>query len=153
MLCGKIASGKSTLAARLAAEPGTVLLSEDYLLSRLYPGEILTLDDYVRCAGRLKEAIAPTIADLLRAGLSVVLDFQANTPRARSWMRGLFEEAEAAHQLHWLGASDETCKARLHARNAAGTHDYVVSDAEFDLFTSHFVAPAEAEGFAVVRHD
>lgn len=29
MLCGKIASGKSTLAARLSATPGTVLVSED----------------------------------------------------------------------------------------------------------------------------
>ena len=64
MLCGKIASGKSTLAKRLARAPGTVLLSEDQLLSTLYPGEIKTLDDYVRCAGRLREAIAPLIQEL-----------------------------------------------------------------------------------------
>jgi hypothetical protein len=64
MLCGKIASGKSTLAKRLAQAPGTVLLSEDQLLSTLYPGEIKTLDDYARCAGRLREAIAPLIQEL-----------------------------------------------------------------------------------------
>jgi len=152
MLCGKIASGKSTLAARLARSPGTVLLSEDRLLSRLYPGEVVTIDDYVRCAGRLREAIGPMIQDLLRAGVSVVLDFQANTPAVRAWMRTLFEGAGARHRLHHLAASDAACKARLRRRNAAGAHEYRVGDAEFELFTSRFVPPDEAEGFDVVAY-
>lgn len=153
LMCGKIAAGKSTLAAKLAEAPGTVLISEDQLLARLYPGEIATLADYVRCAGRLREAIAPHIQALLREGMSVVLDFQANTLATRAWARTLFAGAGADHALHYLRLDDETCKQRLRARNAAGTHDYAASDAEFDLFTSHFVAPGEAEGFRVVLHD
>lgn len=152
MLCGKIAAGKSTLAARLAQTPGTVLLSEDQLLVRLYPGEIASLEDYVRCAGRLRRAIGPLVEALLRAGVSVVLDFQANTPSARAWMRQLFEDAGAAHELHYLCVADAVCRTRLRARNAAGTHAYRASDAEFDLFTSHFVPPGDREGFNVVRH-
>jgi deoxyadenosine/deoxycytidine kinase len=46
MFCGMIAAGKSTLARRLAQEEGTVLVSEDYFLSSLYPGEISTVADY-----------------------------------------------------------------------------------------------------------
>ena len=153
LLCGKIGAGKSTLAGRLAQAPGTVLLSEDHLLSHLYPGEIVTIDDYVRCAVRLRKAIGPHVQNLLRAGVSVVLDFQANTPGTRAWMRGLFEEADAHHQLHWLCASDETCRARLHERNAAGTHEYQVSDADFDLFNSRIVPPGDEEGFNIVRHE
>lgn len=153
MLCGKIGSGKSTLAGQLAQASGTVLLSEDYLLSRLYPGEIVTLEDYVRCAGRLRDAIGPHVTSLLRTGVSVVLDFQANTPSTRAWMRGLFEAAGADHQLHWLCAPDNICRARLHQRNAAGTHEYQVSDADFDIFNSHIVPPAEDEGFNIVRHE
>jgi predicted kinase len=153
LLCGKIASGKSTLAAELAAAPSTVVVSEDQLLARLFPGEITTLEDYVRSARRLRDAIGPHVVNLLRAGVSVVLDFQANTPAARAWMRGLFEAAEAPHALHHLDASDEACKRRLRVRNAAGTHDYQVSEAEYDLFTSHFVAPGADEGFNVVVHD
>jgi len=152
LLCGKIASGKSTLAAALAREPDTVLLGEDALLTRLYPGEIATLDDYVRCIGRLREAIGPHVQALLRLGISVVLDFQANTPRARAWMRTLFEGAEARHVLHVLDVPDEVCKARLRARNACGTHEYRVSDADFELFTRHFVLPSADEGFHVVHH-
>ena len=94
LLCGKIAAGKSTLARRLAAAPATVLIGEDQWLSTLFPGEIATLEDYVRCSGRLGEAMSPHVEALLKAGLSVVLDFPANTVRRRKWMRGIFEAAE-----------------------------------------------------------
>jgi predicted kinase len=153
LTCGKIAAGKSTLTAGLAEAPMTVLISEDQLLARLYPGEIATLADYARCAGRLREAVAPHIQALLRAGVSVVLDFQMNTLATRAWARTLFEGAGADHVLHYLRLDDETCKARLRARNAAGTHEHAASDAEFDQFTLYFVAPGEAEGFRVVVHD
>lgn len=56
-LCGKIGAGKSTLAAELASGPGTMLLSEDRWLAALYPGEILDVADYGRCAARLRNAI------------------------------------------------------------------------------------------------
>lgn len=151
VVCGKIAAGKSTLARRLAAEPGTVLLSEDAWLSSLFPGEIKALEDYVRCSDRLKNALGGHVVDLLRAGLSVVLDFPANTLRQRSWLRSLFETAGVAHKLHYLDLADETCKERLHARNAAGSHPYSTSDAEFDAITRHFVPPSPEEGFDIHR--
>lgn len=152
LVCGKIASGKSTLAAALAEQPGTVLLSEDELLATLYPGEIRTLDDYVRCTNRLRKAIAPHVVALLQRGLSVVMDFQTNTPSARAWSRGLFEAAGADHRLHYLEASDELCKARLTRRNRAGAHHYQVSDADYALFTRYFVPPAADEGFNLIVH-
>ena len=153
MLCGKIASGKSTLARRLAEQPGTVRINEDDWLSRLYPNEILAVADYVRCAARLRAAMAPHIEALLRSGVSVVLDFPANTPDTRSWARSIFEQAGAAHRLHLLDISDGLCKTRLRARNASGDHPYETSDAQFDLITRHFVAPSAEEGFVVVRHN
>ena len=153
MLCGKIASGKSTLAARLGDAPHTGLVSEDRFLARLYPGEIRTIADYARSAARLREAKGPHLADLLRGGVSVVLDFQANTPSARAWMRQLFEAADALHQLHYLRVPDAICKQRLAERNASGAHDYQVSEADFDLFTSYFVAPTATEGLNIVLHD
>ena len=48
LLCGKIASGKSTLAARLGAEPGCIILSEDQWLAALYPDQLHSVADY-RC--------------------------------------------------------------------------------------------------------
>jgi predicted kinase len=150
LVCGKIAAGKSTLVARLGAESHTITVSEDPWLASLYPGEQSSLADYLRNSTRLRSAIAPHLVALLRAGLSVVLDFPANTLASRAWMRTLFEEAEVAHQLHWLDVPDEVCKARLRQRNAAGQHEFTVSDEIFDLFTSHFLPPTPEEGFDLV---
>lgn len=151
MLGGKIAAGKSTLSAELAKQPSTIALSEDFLLKRLYPSEMKSVADFVSCSLRLREAIGPHVQELLRIGISVVLDFHANTVAARAWMRTLFEGAEANHCLYYLDVPDEVCRERLHQRNASGLHDFAASDAEFDLITSYFVPPSEAEGFNVVH--
>ncbi|WP_198969171.1 AAA family ATPase [Xylophilus sp. ASV27] len=152
LVCGKIGSGKSTLAQRLAAQPATVLISEDHWLACLYPGEIQALPDYVRCAGRLRQAMAGHVEALLRAGVSVVLDFPSNTVASRAWARARFEAAGVAHRLHFLDLPDAVCKARLRARNAAGEHPFQTTDAQFDQISSHFVPPAPEEGFEVIRY-
>ena len=150
LLCGKIAAGKSTLAKRLAARPGTVLISEDHWNATLFPDEIKTIEDYSRYSARVRAAMGPHVVALLKAGLSVVLDFQANTLAVRRWMRTLIDDSGAAHELHFLDVPDEACKRRLRARNAAGEHPYQASDADYELFTRYFVPPAADEGFNVV---
>lgn len=152
LFCGKIASGKSTLAEELARTPHTVLLSEDTWLAQLYPDGIRTVADYVRCASNLRGAIGPHVTDLLRAGVSVVLDFPANTIATRTWMRSLIDAAESEHLLHFLDVSDDKCLTRLRARNASGAHAFVVSDIEFDLITRYFVAPQPEEGFNIAHY-
>ena len=151
LMCGKIAAGKSTLAARLAAAPRTVLISEDFGLSRLFGDEMREVADYVRVSRRLRAPMEAHVADLLRAGLDVVLDFPGNTVERRAWMLGIAAAAGARHQLHWLDVPDEECRARLRRRNAGGGHDFAATDAQFDLITRHFEPPAEAEGLTVVR--
>jgi predicted kinase len=150
LLCGKIAAGKSTLARRLAEPEGTLLIGEDDWLAALYPGEIETLEDYVRCSGRLKAVMGPHVEALLREGLSVVLDFPANTVKFRTWMRRIIDNTGVPHRLHLLDVPDAVCKARLRARNARGSHDFQAGDADFDLITSHFVPPGPEEGFDIV---
>ncbi|MBH9579175.1 AAA family ATPase [Inhella proteolytica] len=151
-LCGKMAAGKTTHAKALAAQTGALLFVQDALLETLYPGEILTLKDFERCAGRLQAALAPQIKALLRRGLDVVLDFPANTLKQRAWFRELFEAAGAAHELHWIDTPDALCKQQLRQRSAhlpPGTP--WTSEAEFDAVTAWFQAPDAAEGFRVVR--
>ncbi|WP_157098741.1 AAA family ATPase [Novosphingobium rosa] len=152
MLCGKIAAGKSTLTTQLGRQPETIVVSEDQWLSALYADDMVSVADYVRCSARLRQAMAPHLIALLQAGVSVVLDFPANTVVARNWMRDIFEQAGAAHCLHHLDVPDDVCKARLRARNALGEHAFAASDAEFNLISSHFVAPAPEEGFTVQIH-
>jgi predicted kinase len=152
MLCGKVAAGKSTLAARLAEAPATIVIAQDPWMAALYPEELRSIGDYARLVPRLRAAMGPHVADLLRAGLSVVLDWPANTRASRAWMRGLFKTAGAAHRLHVFDVPDEVCLARLAARNAGGLHEYQVSEAEFAELARYFEQPAPDEGFEVVVH-
>ncbi|MCW9042642.1 MAG: ATP-binding protein [Pseudopelagicola sp.] len=152
MVCGKIAAGKSTLCTALAQAPAHVYLSEDAWLSGLYGEEMTSLQDYVRCAARLRAMMGPHVVALLRDGLSVVLDFQANTKESRAWLRGILDESGAAHVLHVLDVEDAVCLARLRARNASGAHDFAATEAQFRMISNHFVPPAPEEGFTIQRH-
>jgi predicted kinase len=150
MLCGKIAAGKTTLSAKLGLAENTLVISEDRWIEQLYGPELKTLADFFERCERLRATLTPHVVDLLRAGVSVVLDFHANTVRSRAWMRAIFEAAEASHQLHFLEVPDAVCRSRMHARKAAGGDG--VSDAEFDHVTSFFVPPDPSEGFNVIRY-
>ena len=152
LICGKIGAGKSTLARRLASGPATLLISEDHWTSKLFAGDLKTIEDYGRLSARLRAAMGPHVVDILQQGLSVVLDFPANTVKNRDWMRSLIAQAQVPHELHLLDLPDAVCKARLRERNARGEHPFQVTDAEYDQFTRYFVPPGSDEGFNVIVH-
>ncbi|MGC5703017.1 ATP-binding protein [Pseudomonas sp. NFXW11] len=152
LLCGKIASGKSTLAQQLAQAPGTLLICEDQWLAQLYPDLIHSLADYLLHAQRLKNALQPLVIATLRAGTSLVLDFPANTPAQRSWLRALADQAGVAHQLHVLNADEDTCRARLRQRNALGEHPFNTSEEQFELICRYFEMPRAEEGLELIEH-
>lgn len=152
ILCGKIASGKSTLSARLEAQTGTVLVAEDAWLNALFADELKSLDDYVRCSAKLRDVMGPHVVALLDAGVSVVLDFAANTRGQRRWFKDIAETSGVSPILHFLDVPDDVCLARLRARNASGDHPFALTDAQFHEFTSYFTPPAADEGLTIVRH-
>jgi predicted kinase len=150
LLCGKIAAGKSTLSRQLATRPRTLLIEMDHWMSTLFPVENRTIEDFTRLSARLREAMGPHVVVILRQGLSVVLDFPANTVKWRSWMRSMINEADVAHELHFLDVSDAICKARLRQRNLSSDHPYQVDEPTYDLFMSYFSPPSADEGFNVI---
>jgi predicted kinase len=151
LVCGKIAAGKSSLAGRLAAAPRTVLIGEDFWLKRLFGDEMREVADYVRVSAKLRSAMGPHVAELLKAGLDVILDFPANTMATRAWMKDLAGSAGAAHRLHWLDVPDEVCRERLRRRNSEGQHEFAASDADFDSITRYFQPPRPEEGLEIVK--
>ena len=152
MICGKIAAGKSTLAARLGAAKDTIMISEDKWLAALFADQMHTGADYVRCAAQLRDAMGPHVADLMSCGISVVLDYPANTPETRAWMRSILDGTKAKHQMHVLDVPDDVCLARLKKRNATGAHEFAVTEAQYRQFTKHYVPPTAEEGFKLVIH-
>ena len=151
--CGKMAAGKSTLAKELAARQRAVVLNQDELLERLFPGEVIDVPSYLKCSSRLNSAIGPHVVALLTLGTSVVLDFPGNTRSQRTWFRELFEQAGVEHELHFIDAPDALCKRQLKERSKhlpAGTP--WTSEEEFDLIMAHFLPPADDERFNVIHH-
>jgi len=151
-MCGKMAAGKSTLSRQLADQHGAVLICEDIWLQQLYPTEIRGFDDYLACARRLKAVVAPHVLQLLRAGVSVVLDFPANVPAQRAWFRSLLDDAGAGvgHVMHFVDTPHARCIEQLHQRNREMPPGAMAMSVEqFEAISALFVAPAPEEGFTV----
>ncbi|MBD2100402.1 ATP-binding protein [Leptolyngbya sp. FACHB-261] len=152
--CGKMASGKTTLSRKLASEHNAILISEDIWLSKLYPEEIVTFDDYLKYSSRLKPVVLKHVQDILAQGISVVLDFPGNVPSQRQWFRSIIEAANVNHVLHYIVASDSLCKKQLRKRNAEQPEgSMVMSEADFDYITSYFQPPTADEGFNIIRYE
>ena len=152
LVCGLICAGKSTLCATLSDQPNTIALSEDVWLKTLFGPDLQTMSDYVTYSKRLHALMIPHVTTLLHSGLSVVLDFPANTLKQRAWLKALIDNAGCDHTMHHLDVPLEECKKRLRTRNASGLHQFIVSEEQFDQFSAHFVAPDPSEGFTLQRH-
>jgi predicted kinase len=150
---GKMAAGKSTLARDLAHRHDAMLFVQDEWVETLFPNAVINVATYLEYSGRINRMLAPYIVDLLKRGISVVVDFPGNTRNQRAWFKDIIDRAEADHELHFVDTPDDVCKAQLRARSAhlpAGTKWTTAED--FELISSHFRAPADDEGFNVIRH-
>jgi predicted kinase len=155
-MCGKMAAGKSTLSKALAVREGAVRMAQDDLLAALYPGEFVDLGAFVKSSIRLQSALTPLIVALLTKGVSVVLDFAANTKGQRAWFRQLIEVSKSDHELHFIVASDELCKRQLTQRSlelGLPPGAKWTTEADFDEVTAYFEPPVADEGFNVIRHE
>ena len=133
-----MAAGKTTLSRELAAREDAVLLVQDDLLTALYLGEILDIPDFVRCSSRLRDALSSHICAPLAKSVSVVLDFPGNTTKQCVWFRAPFEQADVAHELHFIDRPDDVCKRQLKNRSKhlpTGSPSTTVAD--FDAITAY----------------
>lgn len=147
-----MAAGKSTFAQQLSSRKNLLLLSEDELLATLYPDEVTDITAYADRSGRLKSALETLIVNMLAKGISIVMDFPANTTTQRSWLTNLAKSAGADHELYFLDVPDSICKAQLKKR-AVENPDRAATDTEemFDAITRYFEAPQEAEELNITR--
>ncbi|WP_026072758.1 AAA family ATPase [Nodosilinea nodulosa] len=151
--CGKMAAGKSTLAREIARREDAILVEQDDLLLKLFPGEIVDIPGFIKYSSRLEDALTPHLCSLLSKGMVVVLDFPGNTTTQRAWFRELIDCTNADHELHYIDVTDELCKRQLRERSrelAEGSA--FTSDAEFDAITQYFQPPSASENFNVIHH-
>lgn len=151
--CGKIASGKSTLAKSLSHLSRTILINEDEWLSQLYPNQIKSVKDYIEKSEWVKSMLVGHIAALLKAGNTVILDFPANTPKQRQWLKSLADNMGMPYLFHVLHVGDEECKQRLSLRNQSDENPFKATEAEFELITQHFSYPQAEEQLEIKEYN
>ncbi len=148
--CGKMGAGKSTLARQVASAENAVLISEDEWLQALYPTEIMNFEDYLKYSFRFKIIIKPHVQNILNSGVSVVMDFPANTKGQRAWFKEIYTEYRFNHKLIYIDASDSICLQQIKKR-AKEIPQRAQFDTE-DMFykvTSYFQPPSEQEDFNI----
>ena len=148
--CGKMGSGKTTLSFEVAKSTGAIRLSEDEWLAALYPTEIEVFGDYIKYSSRLKPLLKSHVRDILKSGVSVVMDFPANTVNQRVWFKEILANDQIPHKLIYIEASDQLCLTQLQSRRSEqpGRAQFDTEEV-FKKVTSYFQPPSQKEGFNI----
>ncbi len=143
-------AGKSTMARDLADAPETVLISEDEWLSAIFPEEINSFDDYLKYSSRLKPLLNSHVNNLLNSGVSVVMDFPANTKTQRQWFKDIVSDNNIPYKLMHLDVDDQLCLEQIEKRRKSHPERARFDTEEiFYQVTEHFQPPLMEEGFNI----
>ena len=151
--CGKMGAGKSTKSKLVAIERHAVLISEDEWLSKLYPNQITSFEDYIKFSGQLKPLIKSHVQNILRVGTSVVMDFPANTIKQRAWFNNLSMEVDSETELTYLKVNNALCLKQIAQRSSEQPSRAAFDTEEmFYHVTKYFEEPdaSEVRNFEVI---
>lgn len=151
--CGKMGAGKSTLSRELESTSDAVRIAEDEWLAAHYAENIKSLKDYSHYAQLIKPFLKQHIQALLRSGVTVILDFPANTRQQRDWLVSLSNEIGRKHEMYYLDRKDETCLAQIDKRRQQEPARSGFDTPEmFHKVTAHFEAPSPRESLNILMH-
>ena len=112
-LVGIPASGKSTLASKLAEKFPLTVLNEEYITSFLIPKTSV----FTRNSPEVFQLATKTIEHLLVAGKACIYDSNVKTREQRALIKKIAEEAGGSYVLIYLNCPRETCYERLQKHN------------------------------------
>ena len=141
LTCGLPGAGKTTLARQLAADRSAVRLTKDEWLWALgsTPWDEPTRE-------KVEHQLRRIAQEILRLGVSVVLDFGLWARIERDEMRSVARGLGVGVELHYLDVPVYELWRRIDARNSQPPWDgYPIRRAEFDEWFALFEAPDAAE--------
>jgi len=141
LTCGLPGAGKTTLARQLAADRGAARLTTDEWLWALgsTPWNATT-------QRKVEQQLRQLAQEILRLGLSVVLDFGLWARSERDELRSVARAVGVGVELHYLDVPAEELWRRIDARNAQPPWDaHPIRRADLDGWLPLFEAPDAAE--------
>jgi predicted kinase len=151
LLCGFVGAGKTTYARTLESQ-GIVRLSIDELVfeRRGRHGVDYLEDRYPQFEAEAVAELDAALAEHVRAGRSVVLDYGFWSKNERDRYKRLADTLGADWQLLYFHATDDVLRARLQRRNARrDANALTVTERHFEEFMSRF-HPPDDEGEHVI---
>ena len=115
LLCGRIGSGKTTLAKQIQIRTGAVLLSADDLLLTVFTGCLG--DKHDETNARCLQYLFQMAGQLDALGISSIIDAGFWTRESRQNAREYFTSRNIENKLYYLYLEDDLRKARVAARN------------------------------------
>jgi predicted kinase len=147
-MCGPAGSGKSTV-ARQYERQGMVRLSFD---QEAWSRGITTMPLPADTRRDIEHVLRARLADLVRAGSDVVLDFSFWSRRMRDEYREFLRPFGVVPETVYLATGRATVLQRVAARAARGGDDFKLSTELAAFYFDHFEVPTAAEGpLTVVR--
>ena len=154
LICGKICSGKSTLAQKLAKESSAVILSCDEIMT-LFPqpeGD----EAYAAVSEKVKACLLNKAAQIASCGANVILDWGFWRRKERAEISAFFAENQIPFTWYYLDIPDSAWRENIARRNARpGPSDYFVDEGLLQKCIRRFETPGEEEtrGWRIVgRH-
>jgi predicted kinase len=141
-MCGPAGSGKSTV-ARQYEQQGMTRLSFD---QEAWSRGITTMPLPPEAHRDIERALRARLADLVRAGSDVVLDFSFWSRGMREEYRELLRPLGVVPETVYLATDRATVLQRVSARAARDGDDFKVSTELAAFYFDHFEAPTAAEG-------
>lgn len=147
LICGKICSGKTTYAKRLAEEQKAVLLSVDEITLALFGQHIGEKHDEM--VERTEKYLFVKAIEIISVGADVIFDWGFWTIEERQYVTRFFKEKDIKIEWHYIDVSDSIWRQNLKKRNDRTTNGqddfYYIDDNIAAKFNRLFVTPTRDE--------
>lgn len=145
LLCGKVGSGKTTLAKKICQNFDAVLFSADDFMLKLF-GEIEDQKTFNEKLTLCKELIYDTCEKISKK-TNVVLDFGFWTKEERTNVKNRLSPFFNV-VIVYLNIDDKTILSHLEKRNSnLKENEYFIDEQTFEILSSKFEVPSTDENF------
>jgi len=148
LICGKIGSGKTAYANKLAKQQNAVNISQDELMLGLFGAELYydEPDKYEKYCSRVEDYVKRKAGEAAKAGATVICENGFWSHSERDELRKFYSDMGVKCELHYIDTSEEQRLRNIQRRNneikQGKSHFYLTDEKDINHY---FEIPAESE--------